>query len=156
MQRNGRGLQRVANGFRLVLGSFAVHPLMPDFEEPASEIRVAVDEVLGRPGSVIYEMQSDRAAGSDGDGRIVTTSPRFEAVIMLSVAVGAVIAAVRWGGDVTARSASFPTFFGLTWSIGWVALTIYRLWLQGRAFDAVMEALSRAAGSVKIQWTTAR
>ncbi len=137
----------------MVLGSFAVHPRQPRGDKPVGDIRVAVDELVGRPGNVVVQFQGDPAGV---DRAIVTTSPRFEAIIVLLVASVALVVAVVCGVDVVAGDARPSTLFGLTWALGWLALMIYRLWLQGRAFEHAIDAFEDAVGPADIRWTASR
>ena len=139
----------------MVLGSFAVSLLEPRGDKPVGEIQVAVDELVGRPGNVIVQMQRDSATGADR-GSIVTTSPRFEAIVLLLMALVALVVTVACAGDVVEGDARASTLFGLTWSLVCLALTVYRLWLQGRAFEHAKEALESAVGPANVRWTASR
>ena len=155
MERNGRTLQRLGRGLRLVMGSFVVRPLESRVDKPVGDIQVAVDELVGRPGNVIVQMNRDSSTGADR-GSIVTTSPRFEAIVVLLVALVALVVSVACAGNVVQGDARASTFFALTWGIGWFALTIYRLWLQGGALEDAEEALERAVGPANLRWSASR
>ena len=137
------------------MGSFVVHPLESRGDKPVGEIQVAVDELVGRPGKVIVQMNRDSVTGVDR-GSIVTTSPRFEAIVVLLVALVALVVSVACAGNVVQGDARASTLFALTWGLVWLALTIYRLWLQGRAFEDAEQALESAVGPANLSWSASR
>ena len=135
----------VMYGLKLVFGAIVV-------EGSVAEARVIeVPELVGRKGEVRFQ-PTQSVPNQLEAGVIMTSSPRSEAVWMVAIALAVIPIFVASIVTIVSGDATAASWFIALWSILWVAVTVSRLALQGRALKQILVSL----GGPDVSWTSRR